>query len=282
MQRSSPAIQQQQQPQQQQQHPAAIAVPSSSSSSSSSGQQSKRKCKCKNSRCLKLYCECFLNRHFCDGCECLGCRNQESNSEDVARAVTAILERNPAAFAPRSKAAGIISNKGCKCRKSSCLKKVRRSFSLSRPLFHTSPPVLTKSLSKSTANVSNMGRNAERNVNASAVGTGTLTLLEVEDNRERQPQRTTIHRRRRGLAGSPKRHSRPPLTPLHCNSSKNSRRRQQQQLRRLRKEERRRSRQRKRRRNRHRNSSTAMSTTMVGWPLPEMTSNSKTNRSMFR
>ena len=35
-------------------------------------------CKCKNSKCLKMYCECFTAGRFCDGnCNCLGCMNTE-------------------------------------------------------------------------------------------------------------------------------------------------------------------------------------------------------------
>jgi hypothetical protein len=28
----------------------------------------KKHCNCKNSRCLKLYCECFASGRYCDGC----------------------------------------------------------------------------------------------------------------------------------------------------------------------------------------------------------------------
>ena len=33
------------------------------------------KCNCKNSKCLKLYCECFRAGHYCGGCNCINCRN---------------------------------------------------------------------------------------------------------------------------------------------------------------------------------------------------------------
>ena len=29
--------------------------------------QAKKHCNCKNSRCLKLYCECFASGRYCDG-----------------------------------------------------------------------------------------------------------------------------------------------------------------------------------------------------------------------
>ena len=41
------------------------------------GQRAKKKivCNCKKSKCLKLYCECFTALEYCDGCNCVECRN---------------------------------------------------------------------------------------------------------------------------------------------------------------------------------------------------------------
>lgn len=36
-------------------------------------------CNCKNSHCIKLYCECFRSEQFCKDCACLGCMNVEGN-----------------------------------------------------------------------------------------------------------------------------------------------------------------------------------------------------------
>ena len=36
-------------------------------------------CKCKNSHCIKLYCECFRFEQFCKDCACLGGMNVEGN-----------------------------------------------------------------------------------------------------------------------------------------------------------------------------------------------------------
>lgn len=42
----------------------------------------KTKCRCRNSKCLKLYCECFKTFGFCnEACECVECRNGEDNFE---------------------------------------------------------------------------------------------------------------------------------------------------------------------------------------------------------
>src|SRR4051794_13260825 len=34
-----------------------------------------KQCNCKNSRCLKLYCECFASGAYCEGCNCKNCFN---------------------------------------------------------------------------------------------------------------------------------------------------------------------------------------------------------------
>jgi hypothetical protein len=34
-----------------------------------------RRCSCKKSKCLKLYCECFMAQVYCDGCQCTDCLN---------------------------------------------------------------------------------------------------------------------------------------------------------------------------------------------------------------
>jgi hypothetical protein len=43
------------------------------------------KCNCKNSQCLKLYCECFSNNKICDPriCSCLGCFNNTDNKVNI-------------------------------------------------------------------------------------------------------------------------------------------------------------------------------------------------------
>ena len=67
-------------------------------------------CNCKNSRCLKLYCECFASGRYCDHCNCLSCCNNSNHEAVRQAAVEAILERNPNAFRPKIQ--GTVSTLG--------------------------------------------------------------------------------------------------------------------------------------------------------------------------
>ena len=95
-------------------------------------------CKCKNSQCLKLYCECFRNQTFCKDCNCQNCSNKNSNASR-RNAISLIKSKNPAAFDPKFKTTKIIQDddhqeirankmavivsRGCKCKNSSCRKR---------------------------------------------------------------------------------------------------------------------------------------------------------------
>eukprot|EP01041_Mallomonas_annulata_P013852 gene13852-29482_t len=99
-------------------------------------------CSCKKSRCLKLYCECFRTKNFCDGCYCFNCANLESNEKERHSSMREIARRNPKAFGlvemlpqhmtlahvitPEDKARSNMP--GCSCKKSNCLKKYCECF----------------------------------------------------------------------------------------------------------------------------------------------------------
>lgn len=60
-----------------------------------------RACNCRNSKCLKLYCECFASGRYCNSCNCSNCMNNKEHETARSKAIETILERNPNAFRPK-------------------------------------------------------------------------------------------------------------------------------------------------------------------------------------
>ncbi|KAK4793688.1 hypothetical protein SAY86_024123 [Trapa natans] len=98
-----------------------------------------RRCNCKKSKCLKLYCECFAAGVYCiEPCACHDCFNKPTHEDTVFATRKLIESRNPLAFAPKvirssdnaeigdesmKTPASARHKRGCNCKKSSCLKK---------------------------------------------------------------------------------------------------------------------------------------------------------------
>ncbi|KAK4784363.1 hypothetical protein SAY86_018731 [Trapa natans] len=97
-----------------------------------------KRCNCKKSKCLKLYCECFAAGIYCmEPCACQDCFNKPIHEDIVLATRKQIESRNPLAFAPKVIRASdsVTENesmktpvsarhkRGCNCKKSSCLKK---------------------------------------------------------------------------------------------------------------------------------------------------------------
>ena len=59
-------------------------------------------CNCRKTKCLKMYCDCFRFKKYCNKhCNCSECANLPEHEEERLAVMTAILERNPDAFKPK-------------------------------------------------------------------------------------------------------------------------------------------------------------------------------------
>eukprot|EP01017_Pseudomicrothorax_dubius_P011088 TRINITY_DN14091_c0_g2_i2.p1 TRINITY_DN14091_c0_g2~~TRINITY_DN14091_c0_g2_i2.p1 ORF type:complete len:296 (+),score=30.39 TRINITY_DN14091_c0_g2_i2:89-976(+) len=115
-------------------------------------------CKCRKSRCLKLYCECLAKGQMCgESCGCTHCYNNPQHETARRKAIQAIKERNALSkFAQENpdKVSELIHNKdmciqviqeglesmqltdhsllkeakGCSCKRSSCQKRYCECF----------------------------------------------------------------------------------------------------------------------------------------------------------
>ena len=78
-------------------------------------------CNCKNSGCLKRYCECFTRMKFCDAnCQCKNCFNTIEHEKERNESIQIYLMKSPISFKKNNLN---INNVTCSCKKSNCLKK---------------------------------------------------------------------------------------------------------------------------------------------------------------
>ena len=78
------------------------------------------KCNCKNSSCLKLYCECFSKGKYCENCFCCNCKNKEEFENIREEKYKNIILRNPKAI---YQIKSIKKSWTCNCKNSNCIKK---------------------------------------------------------------------------------------------------------------------------------------------------------------
>jgi len=95
-------------------------TPINSTTNISSSERPLSRCTCKNSNCLKFYCECFANGRLCDNCSCINCKNILENKSLILEKYNFIISRNPKAL---QKITATKRSWTCKCKNSNCSKK---------------------------------------------------------------------------------------------------------------------------------------------------------------
>ena len=58
------------------------------------GAGGRKPCGCKNSKCLKLYCDCFAIGEYCKGCLCVGCHNNVAFEQERQHAMDQIRKKD--------------------------------------------------------------------------------------------------------------------------------------------------------------------------------------------
>ena len=86
-------------------------------------------CTCKNSSCLKFYCECFSNGKYCQNCSCINCKNISQYETLRQEKYKNIIDRNPkAVYQINSVKKSFI----CNCKNSNCSKKYCDCFQVGK------------------------------------------------------------------------------------------------------------------------------------------------------
>ena len=79
----------------------------------------KKKCNCKNTSCLKFYCECFSNGKYCEDCLCCDCKNTKEFENLRIEKYNEKISTNPDFI---NRINSTKKNWTCNCKNSNCIK----------------------------------------------------------------------------------------------------------------------------------------------------------------
>lgn len=94
-------------------------------------ERTKKPCNCKQTKCIKLYCDCFNSGKYCVDCDCVECFNIPEYSEIRNKALDHIEKKTKSNsitdFTDKKK---IVDSRGCNCKNTNCLKSYCECFRL--------------------------------------------------------------------------------------------------------------------------------------------------------
>ena len=139
-------------------------------------------CNCKNSGCLKRYCECFSRMKYCDeNCQCKNCFNVVQHEQERSTAIRNYIIKSPISF---KKINIDLKNITCNCKKSNCLKNYCECFQLGMKCTYNCGCVDCKNrnlFEKKLFYVENKANTIENNKNVNS-NIGNLTTNNITNN----------------------------------------------------------------------------------------------------
>ena len=140
-------------------------------------------CNCKNSGCLKRYCECFSRMKYCDvNCQCKNCFNNVKYEKERTEAIKVYLIKSPVSF---KKINMDLNNITCNCKKSNCLKNYCECFQFGLKCTYSCGCVDCKNrnlFEKKLFFVENNCDNSKKNNNNNNIQNNNINSIETSKN----------------------------------------------------------------------------------------------------